>query len=233
MSKLLSVLIASILAASMSLTVAAADATKADVKVEKAEAAAMKKDAKADYALAEKNAKAAYKAASVDCKKKPSAEQKTCLSDAKAARDKAIVDAKATMVKATAESKAAKKAAAAETDASKQKAGTKVDATKGKAKEPVVAVNAVPAPAAVDETAALALAKSSKCMACHAVDKEKKGPSFKKVAAEFKGKPDGESKVTRQITAGAQFKDGSGDHPMVDTKDTRQIKNLVSWILSR
>ena len=219
MGKLLSVLIVSILAASMSFTVAAASEKK--------------KDAKADYALAQKNAKAAYKAASVDCKAKPSVEQKACLSDAKAARDKAIGDAKAIMVKAAAESKAAKKAAAVEADASKQKAGTKADATTGKAKEPAVAANAVPASAAVDETAALALAKSSKCLACHAVDKDKKGPSFKKVAAELKGKADGESKVTRQITAGPQYKDGSGDHPMVDTKDPKQIKNLVHWILSR
>jgi cytochrome c len=87
--------------------------------------------------------------------------------------------------------------------------------------------------AAVDEAAAQALAKSSKCLTCHSVDKDKKGPSFKKVAAEFKGKADGESKVTKQITTGPKFKDGSGDHPMVDSKDANEIKNLVSWILSR
>lgn len=233
MSKLLSVLTASFLAASLSLTVAAANTANADARIDNAEMTATKKNAKADYARAEKNAKATYKAASADCKAKPSAEQKTCLSDAKAAKDKAIIDAKAIMVKAAAEPKATKKAAAMEADASKQKAAAKADATTGKAKEPAVAVNAVPAAAAVDETAALALAKSSKCLACHAVDKDKKGPSFKKVAAELKGKADGESKVTRQITTGTQFKDGSGDHPTVDTKDAKQTKNLVNWILSR
>lgn len=87
--------------------------------------------------------------------------------------------------------------------------------------------------AAVDEAAAQALAKGSKCLTCHSVDKEKKGPSFKKIAAEQKGKADAEAKITKQITAGPKFKDGSGDHPMIDSKDANAIKNLVSWILSR
>jgi cytochrome c len=87
--------------------------------------------------------------------------------------------------------------------------------------------------AAVDEAAAQALAKGSKCLTCHSVDKDKKGPSFKKVAAELKGKADAEGIVTKQITTSPKFKDGSGDHPSVDSKDAKEIKNLVAWILSR
>ena len=41
---------------------------------------------------------------------------------------------------------------------------------------------------AVDEDAAKALAKKSDCTKCHAVEKSKKGPSFQKVAAKWKGK---------------------------------------------
>ena len=35
-----------------------------------------------------------------------------------------------------------------------------------------------------------ALAKSSGCLTCHAVDTKKMGPSFKDAAAKFKGKPE-------------------------------------------
>jgi colicin import membrane protein len=142
MSKLLSVLIASVLAASMSLAVAATDATKTEVKAEKAGATEVKKeskadvtetkktsaatekttDAKAEYKSAEQNAKANYKVATADCKTKPAAEQKTCLSDAKTAKNKSIADAKATMNQAAAEAKAAKKKASAEAATTKDKA---------------------------------------------------------------------------------------------------------------
>ena len=37
--------------------------------------------------------------------------------------------------------------------------------------------------AAVDEAAALALARKSDCLKCHSVDKKKDGPSYKETAA--------------------------------------------------
>jgi len=45
-----------------------------------------------------------------------------------------------------------------------------------------------PVHAAVDEAAAQALAKKNDCFKCHAVDKTKKGPSLKKIAAKYKEK---------------------------------------------
>ncbi len=38
-----------------------------------------------------------------------------------------------------------------------------------------------------------ALAKSSGCLNCHAVDTKKMGPAFKDVAAKYKGKADAEA----------------------------------------
>jgi cytochrome c len=90
--------------------------------------------------------------------------------------------------------------------------------------------------AAVDEEGAKALAKSSDCLKCHAVDKDKKGPSYKKVAAKYKGKADGEAKVTKFVTSGQKVKLDDGkeeDHKIVDSKDPKQIKNLVDWILAQ
>lgn len=90
--------------------------------------------------------------------------------------------------------------------------------------------------AAVDEAAAKALGKRNDCFKCHAVDKTKKGPSYKKIAAKFKGKADAEEKMLKNITTGPKVKleDGSEeDHKIIDTKDPKELKNLIDWIRSR
>ena len=90
--------------------------------------------------------------------------------------------------------------------------------------------------AAVDEDAAKALAKRNDCFKCHAVDKTKKGPSYQKIAAKFKGKADAEEKIMKNITTGPKVKleDGTEeDHKIIDTKDPKELKNLIDWIRSR
>lgn len=93
-----------------------------------------------------------------------------------------------------------------------------------------------PANAAVDDAAAKALAKSSDCFKCHAVDKDKKGPSLKKIAAKYKGKADGEEKIVKSITTGPKVKldDGKEEkHAIIETKDAKELKNLANWILAQ
>lgn len=92
-----------------------------------------------------------------------------------------------------------------------------------------------PTHAAVDADDAQALMKSNKCTKCHAPDKERSGPSLKKIAAKYKGKADGEEKVIKNITTGPKVKldDGSEEeHKIIKTKDDAQLKNLAQWILS-
>jgi cytochrome c len=92
------------------------------------------------------------------------------------------------------------------------------------------------ASAAPDADAAQKLAKASGCTACHAVDKTKKGPSFQKTAAKYKGKADAEAKVTDMITKSPKIKfdDGTEDqHAAVKSTDAAQVKNLVQWILAQ
>lgn len=89
---------------------------------------------------------------------------------------------------------------------------------------------------ALDEEAAKALAKKNDCTKCHAVDKTKKGPAFKKVAEKYRGRADAEEKILLNITTGPKVKleDGSEEnHKIIDTKDPAEIKNLIEWILSR
>lgn len=87
----------------------------------------------------------------------------------------------------------------------------------------------------VDADAAKNLARKNSCFKCHAADKEKEGPPFRKVAEKYRDKPEGEAKLIEQITTGkkAKFPDGHEDeHKIIDTKDMGEIKNLVNWILS-
>ena len=90
--------------------------------------------------------------------------------------------------------------------------------------------------AAVDADAAQALAKKNDCFKCHAVEKTKKGPSLQKIAAKYKGKAEGEEKVIHNITSGNKVKLSDGteeDHKIIDTKDTKELKNLAAWILAQ
>jgi len=68
------------------------------------------------------------------------------------------------------------------------------------------------------------LAKSSGCLTCHAVATKKMGPSFKDIAAKYKGKADA------QATLVAELKSGKG-HPAVKSSDA-DTATLVKWILA-
>jgi cytochrome c len=69
------------------------------------------------------------------------------------------------------------------------------------------------------------LAKSSGCLNCHSVDAKKVGPSFKDVAAKYKGKADAEAMLTAKVS------EGKG-HPKTKAKD-EDIPKLVKWVLSQ
>ena len=69
-----------------------------------------------------------------------------------------------------------------------------------------------------------ALAKSSGCLNCHAVDTKKVGPAFKDVAAKFKGKADAEAMLVAKLSGGKE-------HPAVKAS-ADDVKSLVKWVLS-
>lgn len=78
--------------------------------------------------------------------------------------------------------------------------------------------------AAATAQAQEALAQSSGCLTCHATDAKKMGPSFKDIAAKYKGQSDASDKLV------AKLKSGKG-HPAVKSSDA-DTKALVSWILA-
>lgn len=93
----------------------------------------------------------------------------------------------------------------------------------------------LPAMAEPDADAAKLLFKQNDCGKCHNPEKTKKGPSLKKTAKEYKGKPDAVKKIIEHMTAGKKVKleDGTEEeHKIIETKDQKALQNLAEWILS-
>lgn len=90
--------------------------------------------------------------------------------------------------------------------------------------------------AAMSESDVEPYLKKQGCFKCHAIDKTKKGPSYKKIAQKYKGKPEGEDKVIKNITTAPTVKleDGTEEeHKIISTKDQSDLKAIAAWILSR
>jgi cytochrome c len=69
------------------------------------------------------------------------------------------------------------------------------------------------------------LAKKNGCTGCHDVNAKKVGPSFKSIAAKYKGQADAEGKLVAELGEGKK-------HPPVKANEADR-KALVSWILSQ
>ncbi len=77
-----------------------------------------------------------------------------------------------------------------------------------------------------------ALAKAKNCMSCHAVDKKLVGPSYKDVAAKYKGDAGAAEALATKIKAGG--KGVWGQIPMPPNNVTPdEAKKLATWVLSQ
>ena len=77
-----------------------------------------------------------------------------------------------------------------------------------------------------------ALAKAKNCMSCHAVDKKLVGPSYKDVAAKYKGDAGAAEALAAKVKAGG--KGVWGQIPMPPNNVTEdEAKKLVAWVLSQ
>jgi cytochrome c len=89
----------------------------------------------------------------------------------------------------------------------------------------LVAVAAAGLAAAGAATAQEDLAKKAGCMGCHDVSAKKVGPSFKDVAAKYKGKADAEATLVTKL------KDGKG-HPATKAPEN-DLTGIVKWVLAQ
>src|SRR5438552_11837702 len=87
--------------------------------------------------------------------------------------------------------------------------------------------------AAAPAIANLDLATKSGCMACHAVDKKVVGPSYKEVAAKYKGDKGAQAKLEKKVKEGGQGVWGQVPMPPNSFVSDADIKKLVQWVLSQ
>jgi len=79
----------------------------------------------------------------------------------------------------------------------------------------------------------LALAKKSGCMACHSIDKKIVGPSWKDVAAKYKGDPDAKAKLINKIKKGGKGVWGPAPMPPYSPRvSDANIEKLVDFIMT-
>ena len=78
-----------------------------------------------------------------------------------------------------------------------------------------------------------ALAKAKNCMSCHAVDKKLVGPSYKDVAAKYKGDKTAEAKLAEKVIKGGSGAWGSMPMPPNPQVSAAEAKTLVAWVLAQ
>jgi cytochrome c len=92
----------------------------------------------------------------------------------------------------------------------------------------LVALTVLAAPALANEE----LAKKNACTACHAIDKKVVGPSFKEVAAKYKGNAKAEAMLVDKVKKGGVGVWGQVPMPPNSTVSDADIQALVKWVLS-
>jgi cytochrome c len=98
---------------------------------------------------------------------------------------------------------------------------------------PALLVLAAAIAASFPAQASDALAKKHACFACHAVDKKLVGPSYKDVAAKYRGDAGAEAKLVDKVKKGSQGTWGQVPMPPNTSVPDADVRTLVKWILSQ
>ena len=97
----------------------------------------------------------------------------------------------------------------------------------------LVLAAAAAVPASLPAHAQEELAKKHACLACHAVDKKLVGPSYKDVAAKYRGDAGAEAKLVDKVKKGSQGTWGQVPMPPNASVPDADVRALVKWILSQ
>jgi cytochrome c len=78
------------------------------------------------------------------------------------------------------------------------------------------------------------LARNNDCFKCHALQREKEGPSWHDVAEKYRGKADARDKLYTHLTTAPiiALKGDPEKHKQLKELDPAQIRALVDWILT-
>lgn len=81
--------------------------------------------------------------------------------------------------------------------------------------------------------ASQALAQKNNCLSCHAVDKQVVGPSYKQVAAKYKGDASAAAKLAEKVKKGGTGVWGQIPMPPNPQVSDADMKAMIQWILSQ
>ncbi len=77
------------------------------------------------------------------------------------------------------------------------------------------------------------LAQSSGCMTCHAIDKKVIGPSYRELAAKYRGDKLAEARLFKKVKGGGEGVWGPIPMPPNPHVKDADLKTLVQWILTQ
>lgn len=89
---------------------------------------------------------------------------------------------------------------------------------------------------AADDKAVESALKKNKCTTCHSADKKKVGPSYKEIAAKYKGNADAEQAIVTHLSTSPNVDVGGGKqqpHPSVKKATDEQLRAVAQYILSK
>lgn len=76
------------------------------------------------------------------------------------------------------------------------------------------------------------LAQKKNCLACHTLDKKIVGPSYKDVAAKYKGQAGADAKLAAKIMAGGSGVWGPVPMPANPQVNAAEAAQLAKWVLT-
>ncbi|QGZ53527.1 c-type cytochrome [Paraburkholderia acidiphila] len=78
----------------------------------------------------------------------------------------------------------------------------------------------------------LRVAQANACMGCHAVDRKLVGPSFKDVAAKYKGDAAAQAKLEKKVRDGGAGVWGAIPMPSHPGMSAADVQSVVAWVLA-
>lgn len=85
---------------------------------------------------------------------------------------------------------------------------------------------------AVDEAAAVELAKNNGCLSCHSAKEKIVGPAYSSVAEKYKDDKDAVASLVQSIQNGSKGKWGRIPMPPHPSMSAADIKTLAQWVMT-
>lgn len=85
---------------------------------------------------------------------------------------------------------------------------------------------------AVDEAAAVELAKNNGCLSCHSAKEKVVGPSYRAIAEKYKDDKDAVASLVQSIQNGSKGKWGRIPMPAHPSMSLSDIKTLSQWVMT-